>query len=137
MDNKLKKTSNETFGEYIKRLRLLREYTQRKLAQLSNISNTTISRIEKGGEAGIENPDIDTVVSLSKGLNVHKELLLLAAGYLDEKETPYEATDIKDILRHSLEKLGWVNSQEEINEETLIYIEFLLKNYGNKNKQIP
>ncbi len=38
---------NESFGEYITRLRKLKGYSQRKLALITGISNTTISRIEK------------------------------------------------------------------------------------------
>ncbi|URZ06746.1 HTH-type transcriptional repressor RghR [Clostridium felsineum] len=86
MDNKLLKMETETFGQYIKRVRELRGYSQRKLSTLSSLSNTTICRIEKGSENGIENPDMDTVIKLAEGLKLDKEILLIAAGYLDEKK---------------------------------------------------
>ncbi|URZ00614.1 helix-turn-helix domain-containing protein [Clostridium felsineum] len=136
MDNKLLKMGTETFGQYIKRVRELRGYSQRKLSTLSSLSNTTICRIEKGSENGIENPDMDTVIKLAEGLKLDKEILLIAAGYLDEKKVD-EPLDIKEYIRISLQKLGWINSYDDINEETIDYVEFLLKKYGNKYKQIP
>ncbi|MCR3760197.1 helix-turn-helix domain-containing protein [Clostridium felsineum] len=136
MDNKLLKMETETFGQYIKRVRELRGYSQRKLSTLSSLSNTTICRIEKGSENGIENPDMDTVIKLAEGLKLDKEILLIAAGYLDEKKVD-EPLDIKEYIRISLQKLGWINSYDDINEETIDYVEFLLKKYGNKYKQIP
>ncbi|URZ11778.1 helix-turn-helix domain-containing protein [Clostridium felsineum] len=136
MDNKLLKMETETFGQYIKRVRELRGYSQRKLSTLSSLSNTTICRIEKGSENGIENPDMDTVIKLAEGLKLDKEILLIAAGYLDEKKVD-EPLDIKEYIKISLQKLGWINSYDDINEETIDYVEFLLKKYGNKYKQIP
>ncbi|AAK80014.1 transcriptional regulator with XRE-family HTH domain [Clostridium acetobutylicum] len=136
MDNKLSKIPTETFGEYIKRIRELRGYSQRKLSTLSDLSNTTICRIEKGSENGIENPDAETVVKLAEGLKLEKKALLIAAGYLDN-ENVEETTDLKECIRIALQKLGWINSYNDINEETITYVEFLLKKYGNKYKQIP
>lgn len=135
MDNKLLKNPLETFGQYIKRVRELRGYSQRKLSTITALSNTTISRIEKGGESGIENPDIYTVVKLAEGLNIDKEQVLIAAGYLDEKENKRNQ-DIKEIITTTLVKLGWANSYDDINEQTIEFTEFILKNYGIKNKKI-
>ncbi|PJI10008.1 MULTISPECIES: helix-turn-helix domain-containing protein [Clostridium] len=136
MDNKLLKLPEETFGEYIKRIRELRGYSQRKLSTLSSLSNTTICRIEKGTNGGIENPDAETIAKLAEGLKLNKETLLIAAGYLEKKDTK-EANDIKEYIRIALQKLGWINSYKDINEETITYVEFLLKKYGNRYKQIP
>lgn len=135
MDNKLLKDPIETFGQYIKRIRELRGYSQRKLSTITSLSNTTISRIEKGGENGIENPDIFTVVKLAEGLKIDKEQMLIASGYLDKKE-PENSQNIKEIITAGLLKLGWANSYEDINEQTLTFIEFILKNYGIKDKKI-
>ena len=136
IENKLLKNSSETFGNYIKRIRELRGYSQRKLSTITALSNTTISRIEKGGDHGIENPDIYTVVKLEEGLKIDKEQMLIAAGYLDEKQNE-EAHDIKQIIIEALQKLGWANSLQDINDETIDFVEFTLKKYGIKNKQIP
>ncbi|WP_234120200.1 helix-turn-helix domain-containing protein [Clostridium hydrogenum] len=135
MDNKLLKDPLETFGQYIKRIRELRGYSQRKLSTITSLSNTTISRIEKGGENGIENPDIFTVIKLAEGLKINKEQMLIASGYLDKKE-PENSQNIKEIITAGLLKLGWANSYEDINEQTLTFIEFTLKNYGIKDKKI-
>lgn len=129
MNNKLLKLPTETFGEYIKRLRELRGYSQRKLSELSNLSNTTISRIEKGS---IENSDTDTIIKIATGLALDKEQLLIYAGYLDNKKENTQLESIKDYIKLGLKNLGWINSYEDINEETLTYVEFLLKKYGNK-----
>jgi|GEM_PF-2877672 len=135
IENKLLKIPSETFGNYIKRVRELRGYSQRKLSTITSLSNTTISRIEKGGEHGIENPDIYTVVKLAEGLKVDKEQMLIAAGYLDKKENT-DNNDIKQIIINALQKLGWANSPSDINTETIDFVEFTLKKYGIKNKQI-
>ncbi|MFL0251538.1 helix-turn-helix domain-containing protein [Clostridium neuense] len=136
IENKLLKIPSETFGDYIKRMRELRGYSQRKLSTITSLSNTTISRIEKGGDQGIENPDIYTVVKLAEGLKIDKEQMLIAAGYLDKKENE-EANNIKQIIIDALQKLGWANSIQDINTETIDFVEFTLKKYGIKNKQIP
>lgn len=136
IENKLLKIPSETFANYIKRIRELRGYSQRKLSTITSLSNTTISRIEKGGEHGIENPDIYTVVKLAEGLKIDKEQMLIAAGYLDQKENT-QTDDIKQIIIDSIQKLGWANSIEDINIETINFVAFTLKNYGIKNKQIP
>ncbi|MCR3760438.1 helix-turn-helix domain-containing protein [Clostridium felsineum] len=115
MDNKLLKTENETFGEYIKRIRELRGYSQRRLSEITGLSNTTISRIEKGS---IENSDTDTVVKLANGLDLNKEELLITAGYLDNKKENTQLESIKDYIKLGLKNLGWINSYDDINEET-------------------
>lgn len=79
----IKKNQDESFGQYIKRLRYAKGYSQRKLAQVTGISNTTISRIENGETT---NPDIPTLKLLSKFLNIDENYMLKSAGYLDEDE---------------------------------------------------
>ncbi|URZ06506.1 helix-turn-helix domain-containing protein [Clostridium felsineum] len=129
MENKLLKTENETFRQYLKRIRELRGYSQRKLSELTGLSNTTISRIEKGS---ITTSDTDTVVKLATGLDLDKEQLLIYAGYLDNQKENTQLESIKDYIKLGLKNLGWINSCEDINEETLTYVEFLLKKYGKK-----
>ncbi|PJI10209.1 MULTISPECIES: helix-turn-helix domain-containing protein [Clostridium] len=128
MDNKLVKLHNETFGEYIKRIRIIRGYSQRTLADIAGLSNTTISRIENNS---IESSDSSTIVKLANGLNIAKEQLLIYSGYLDEKESLKFKT-IQDYILVGMKNLGWINSCQDINEETLTYVEFLLKRYGKK-----
>ncbi|MCR3759776.1 helix-turn-helix domain-containing protein [Clostridium felsineum] len=77
MINEFLKLETETFGEYIKRIRLLRGYSQRKLATLSSLSSNTIYRIEIG-----ENyPESYIVINLAETLKLDKDSLLVAAGY--------------------------------------------------------
>jgi len=61
--------------------------------------------------------------------------MLIAAGYLDKKENT-DNNDIKQIIINALQKLGWANSPSDINTETIDFVEFTLKKYGIKNKQI-
>lgn len=72
----LLKNDSETFGQYITRLREAKSYSQRKLAMVSGLSNTTIGRIEKGET---ENPDLPTLAALAKHLNVDESYMLRAA----------------------------------------------------------
>lgn len=69
---------NETFGQYIMRMRYLKGFTQRKLAQISGISNTTISRIEKGETT---KPDLPTLKVLAQHLGIDELEIIKASGY--------------------------------------------------------
>ncbi|URZ04138.1 helix-turn-helix domain-containing protein [Clostridium felsineum] len=80
MINQLSKLENETFGEYIKKIRLLRGYSQRKLATLSSLSNGTIYRIEKGEIY----PESYIVINLAEALKLDKDTLLVEAGYINK-----------------------------------------------------
>ncbi|URZ17346.1 helix-turn-helix domain-containing protein [Clostridium felsineum] len=79
MINEFLKLETETFGEYIKRIRLLRGYSQRELATLSSLSSGTIYRIENG-----ENyPESYIVINLAEALKLDKDTLLVEAGYIN------------------------------------------------------
>ncbi|QDY32706.1 helix-turn-helix domain-containing protein [Clostridium sporogenes] len=104
----LKKMINESFGEYITRLRKSKGYSQRKLALITGISNTTISRIEKNVTT---NPDLNTLKSLARHLNIDEIYMLEAAGYKDDAEPTKQLTkkdekEIEKILNETKEKLG-------------------------------
>ncbi|MEM5777675.1 MAG: helix-turn-helix transcriptional regulator [Candidatus Aenigmatarchaeota archaeon] len=86
----IEKRPDETFGDYVKRLRERKGYSQRKLSYLTGISNSTISRIEKGETL---NPDLDTLKLLAKYLNVDEIYLIKAAGYPDN-------SDVQNIENH-------------------------------------
>lgn len=73
----------ETLGEYIIRLRKEKGLSQRRLAQLSDMANTTIQRIE---EDNTKTPSIDTLRKLESALS-------LEVGELIEKA--YSDTTIK------------------------------------------
>lgn len=98
-----KKLENETFGEYIARLRKGKGYSQRKLALVTGISNTTISRIEKDTTT---NPDLATLKLLSTHLDVDEIYMLQAAGYSDQSSNPSETnTDGKDLSKRDLKQI--------------------------------
>ncbi|URZ05987.1 helix-turn-helix domain-containing protein [Clostridium felsineum] len=78
MINEFLKLKTETFGDYIKRIRLLRGYSQRKLATLSSLSSGTIYRIQNGTNY----PELYIVINLAEALNLDKDSLLIEAGYL-------------------------------------------------------
>jgi len=82
---KLSGLGNE-FGEFLKDIRKQRGYkTQKHLADVSGVSQTTLSRIE----AGIQKPLPETIKMLAPHLQPYTyEKLMEKAGYFD---------DIKDI----------------------------------------
>lgn len=68
-------------GEYIKTLRLEKNYSQRELAELTGVSNSELSRIESGQR---QNPSPLFLKSLALYLDVSLEDLMKVAGYTSE-----------------------------------------------------
>ncbi|MGM9571317.1 MAG: helix-turn-helix domain-containing protein [bacterium] len=77
MDNTVRKN----LGELIRKIREEKGWSQRKLSLASNISNTTISRIEKGET---KSPDVDTLKKIAIHLNTSYDELMASAGYIQE-----------------------------------------------------
>jgi len=71
-----------SFGQYLAQLREDKTISQRKLAELAGVTNSTISRIE----ANTVNPDPATLEKLALALNVDKALLLTKCGYSEIPE---------------------------------------------------
>ena len=71
-----------SFGQYLVKLREDRAMSQRKLAKLAGVTNSTISRLE----ADAVNPDPVTLEKLAAALNVDKALLLIKCGYSEIPE---------------------------------------------------
>jgi HTH-type transcriptional regulator, competence development regulator len=69
------------FGTYIKHLRNTAKITQRKLEELSGISNAEISRIETGER---KNPSPQTLKAIAPHLGVTYDELMKKAGYIEE-----------------------------------------------------
>jgi len=89
----LEKQSTETLGQYITRLRKEKGLSQRKLASLSKISNTTINRIESGETP---KPDAPTLKAISEVLGMEDTVLLIAARYIkDNGNNSHSITTIK------------------------------------------
>ena len=63
---------NNTFGKRLKELRLEHNLSQRKLGEIFNVCNQTISF----WEIGKREPDLDTLLSISRYFAVSIEYLL-------------------------------------------------------------
>jgi len=73
---------NISFGRYLVKLREEKSISQRKLAEMAGVTNSTISRIE----ADSVKPDPVTLGKLSIALKVDKSLLLTKCGYSEIPE---------------------------------------------------
>jgi len=71
-----------SFGKYLVQLREEQSISQRRLAELAGLNNSTISRIESGSV----NPDPATLEKFAKALNIDKALLLTKCGYSEIPE---------------------------------------------------
>lgn len=71
-----------TFGQFLVGLREERGFSQRKLAEIANITNSTVSRIESNQVK----PDPLTLEKLSQALSVEKSLLMTKCGYSEIPE---------------------------------------------------
>lgn len=103
----------ETLGEYISRIRSEKGYSQRKFAQLTGLSNATISRIEKGETL---NPDPETIKQISKCLQIEdlnyksKSRNISNSNITDKKEekTSTEKVEtqnlVNDLVKESFTK---------------------------------
>lgn len=74
------KINNEkiTIGEYIKRIRLEKGLTSRKLAEKSSVSQPYISQLETGKNT---NPSIEIIVKIAEALDIDPIDLLKNTGY--------------------------------------------------------
>lgn len=71
-----------SFGQYLVQLREQKTMSQRKLAELAGVTNSTVSRIE----ADTVKPDPATLEKIAKALSVDKTLLLTKCGYSEIPE---------------------------------------------------
>ena len=118
-------TSNLTFGEYLKHLRLKKGFTLKKLADLAGLSPSYLSRIERG-ERNI--PNARFLNSLAEHLSLSSQEIMIAAGYLNKE--PGKASFNKDrgigtdlwpwpeivrdpALHAALEEIGTLSEKEK------------------------
>ena len=71
-----------SFGQYLAQLREEKSISQRKLAEMAGLINSTVSRIE----ANSAKPDPATLEKLAVALDVDKSLLLTKCGYSEIPE---------------------------------------------------
>lgn len=91
--------TEESFGDFFRRLRRAKGFkAQKRLAELSGVSQTTISRIEDGSQV----PTPETLKALAKVLDVAVFDLMAVAGHYDEEDLlePISVTK-QDLLTKS------------------------------------
>ena len=71
-----------SFGEYIVQSRESEGLSQRKLAELAGLTNSTISRIESNQVK----PDPATLDKIAQALNIDKSILMTKCGYSEIPE---------------------------------------------------
>lgn len=127
-----------TVGEYIKNLRESKKYSQRKLALVANLSNTTISRIE----SGMVTPDTDSLAKIATALNEPIQNLINlqqdSSNTLSKKEKKDIAKDLEKFKKELLESDelmfdGHPMSEESLNN-ILSAIEIGMEQVRRKNK---
>lgn len=81
-------------GDYVKMIRTGKEFSMRKLSEMSGISHTEIKRIEDGTR---KQPSPQVLRAIAAALNTPYEDLMAAAGYIDEIEKQEDATAVAGI----------------------------------------
>lgn len=135
-----------TLGSYIKSLREIKKYSQRKLALSSGLSNTTISRIENN----LVTPDTESLNKIAIALDTPLENFLsytFSTNVLFRDNFPTKYTN-KDIVKDIQEIIAKIDSDKEgllyynnqkISDETKELfrdaLEFALKIVKVENKQ--
>lgn len=72
-----KKVINEySIGQRLAYLRNRKDLTQAKLADIADVSQSTIAQIESGGK----DPSLTTLVKLAKALDIHEAVFLAGDG---------------------------------------------------------
>jgi SOS-response transcriptional repressor LexA len=87
----------ETFGQRLKRLRLARGLSQRKLAAAVSLTNGTISQAESEGLWVGQLPSYDIMKRLARALGVTPEIL---AGAEEEQKRPRKRYTLAQILHN-------------------------------------
>ncbi len=113
-DNKAAKASGNRLGEQLTEMRLAKGFSQRKLAQLSGLTNTAISGIEHGRNS----PSINTLERLLKVLDSD-----LASFFADYKEG--QQRDIRIVVK-----------QDDLIDIGIGTAKLYLVHNGNPSKQL-
>lgn len=112
-------------GKLIKEKREKRKLSQRKLAELANVSHTEISRIESGER---KRPAPYILRRIAPHLGVEYEKLLEAAGYEElmiERTSPVVKEE-PAIYRSAIEDFADSASPEDV-EKAKEYLRFLIE----------
>lgn len=118
------------FGKYIAQLRRESGYkSQRKLAEVSGISNGTIARIEDGSQK----PKPETLNILAQYLSgVSYEMLMEKMGYIYQEEEDMEVqADVSEFIFRQLEPIIFNFSKND--DDFILEFEEFLKTYSENN----
>lgn len=118
-------------GKLIKEKREKRKLSQRKLAELANVSHTEISRIESGER---KRPAPYILRRIAPHLGVEYEKLLEAAGYEElmiERTSPVVEEEEPAIYRSAIEDFADSASPEDV-EKAKEYLRFLIEQRKKK-----
>ena len=105
---------NTSFGDYIVTLRKEKTLSQRQLARITGIANSTISRIE----ADLVKPDPITLDKLSSALGVDKSILMIHCGYSEIPEELVMIARRTDTLTKAQKKTAYRRFNEAIDNLT-------------------
>ncbi|WPC42749.1 helix-turn-helix transcriptional regulator [Clostridium sp. JS66] len=136
------------FGEFLKNLRKEKGLSQRQLADLCNISNTEISRIESGER---QKPSPNILKAIAPHLGISYGELMTKAGYIEETIDHEKYTELifrtedgefadtlkmaKNIHNKDSELLTIMNRvTSELPKEDITAIKEFANFYLNKNK---
>jgi len=108
-----------SLGETLKSLRNLKDLKLKDVEQKLGISNAYLSQLEN---EKVKNPSANTLYKLAKLYNVDLEVLLYAAGIIQENpvEQRDEMTKFMNAISYSSNGLS-----EEQKESVLEYLEFI------------
>lgn len=123
--------NREKLAEIIIELRNKKGYSQRKLAIVSELSNSTISRIENASS----DTDPETLKKIAPCLDTTYETLMLAAGYIEDGDSdikhPYKedtkknyapVDDIEEAMKIILEQPGLMLKGNILSDESKIIL---------------
>ena len=109
----------EKLGDNIRNYREQRGFTQEKLAELSNISEKHLSKIERGKI----NIKIDTLVNIADALGTSVDKLLLdASSYVEPDYISQITYHLSKLSREDQERLLWHLEQNNVFEICLVQL---------------
>jgi transcriptional regulator with XRE-family HTH domain len=127
----------ETFGEYLDRVMRQKNLTSKQVASKCSITNSYISRMMKG-KAG--NLSVDTIVKLSKGLEIDPHEVFTAASGIPPEAGPDPLFVLDAIQKLLLNSQGFELLQDWLNlpgkdQKTVAEVLRLLNEKKHKSKR--
>ena len=102
-------TAYDAFRVRLRVLRIEQGLTQTQLADLLDVSFSTISEIERGSRSGV--PSRDFVLALVSALNDRDRTLLATAGYTPQPDTSRLPEDLQSEVQEMF--LRWYSELQE------------------------